>query len=111
MHFSGALSAVSITAAALLLGHPTMAQDVEICSGDGLIAKTIMTHRQMGGWDVNTMMKKFGEEPGLRAMILDAYGQPALQTKTTRQVMIDEFVNKWSLKCYQDGPAISLKTD
>lgn len=55
------------------------------------------------------MMKKFGEEPGLRAMILDAYGRPAMQTAATRQAMINEFVNEWSLKCYQDGPALPRK--
>ena len=103
--------ACAVVAAIATLGTKVDATDAKTCAGDGILAKTIMTHRQMGGWDVNTMMKKFGEEPGLRAMILDAYGQPAMQTKTTRQVMIDEFVNKWSLKCYQDGPAISLKTD
>ncbi|WP_305970413.1 MULTISPECIES: hypothetical protein [unclassified Mameliella] len=101
-----------LTSAAIVFSATlTFAQDAQTCAGDGLIAKVIMTHRQAGGWNVNTMMEKFGAEPGLRAMVLDAYSMPAMQTAATRQAMINEFANSWSLKCYQDGPAISRKPD
>lgn len=101
-----------LTSAAIALSaNAAFAQDAKTCAVDGRIAEIIMTHRQAGGWDVNTMMEKFGAEPGLRAMVLDAYGKPAMQTAATRQAMIDEFENAWSLKCYQDGPAIPRKTD
>ena len=52
------------------------------------------------------MMRSFGSEPGLREMILEAYAQPRMQTPQTRQMMIDEFANKWSVACYRDGSVL-----
>ena len=98
-----------ITAAIAALPTMSMAQDAATCAGDGMLANIIMTHRQSGGYDINTMMEKFGDEPGLRAMVLDAYSKPAMQTPSTRKIMIDEFVNTWSLKCYENGPAVPRK--
>ncbi|MGR3273342.1 hypothetical protein [Thalassococcus profundi] len=55
-------------------------------------------------------MERLGSEPGLREMILDAYAQPRMQTPQTRQMMIDEFANKWSVACYRDGSVLK-RTD
>ncbi|MDF1803659.1 hypothetical protein [Thalassovita sp.] len=81
----------------------------QICKGDGMIADTIAAHRQFGGYTIAEMMDKLGSEPGLRAMILDAYGQPLMLTAETRRIAVSEFANKWTVKCYTDGPAIPRK--
>jgi len=83
-----------------------MPQDVKVCAGEGVIASTIMGHRQLGGRSIDEMMRSFGSEPGLREMILEAYAQPRMQTPQTRQMMIDEFANKWSVACYRDGSVL-----
>ncbi|AKO97663.1 hypothetical protein MALG_02499 [Marinovum algicola DG 898] len=110
MNIYSAIVTIAISACALT-PQAVRAENSDICAGDGIFAKLIMQTRQHRLHDINVMMKKFGEEPGLRAMIIDAYGQPAMQTATTRQVMIDEFINKWSLKCYEDGPVLSRKAE
>lgn len=100
-----------LCAALLASGTPALSNDAKTCAGDAMIAGMIMTHRQMGGMDVNEMMEKFGSEPGLRQMVIDAYEKPAMQTKATRKIMIDEFKNTWSLKCYKEGSALPRKAD
>lgn len=50
------------------------------------------------------MMEKFGHVPALREMILEAYSIPRMPTPETRQLVVEEFQNRWMIRCYQDGP-------
>lgn len=101
---------IPLTAMALVaLSGAAQADQDQICKGDGMVADMIATHRQYGGDTIAEMMDKFGSEPGLRAMILDAYGQPLMLTDETRKIAVSEFANKWTVKCYKDGPAIPRK--
>lgn len=107
-------TALKSIAFAAFLGASTAAvaesTDLDDCAFDGMLAETFMIHRQKDGWDVNTMMKKFGSEPGLRAIIIDAYSYPLMQTAKHKDAVIKEFRNKWSVRCYREGPAIPRKT-
>lgn len=85
------------------------AESSSVCAAEGVIASTVMGHRQLGGWGIDEMMERLGSEPGLREMILEAYAQPRMQTPQTRQMMIDEFANKWSVACYRDGSVLKQK--
>lgn len=98
-----------VTTVALILPSLAAADQDYDCAGDGMIAKVFAGHRQNGITTISELMAKFGEEPGLKAMILDAYSQPRMQTPETRKAIIDEFENTWTLKCYKEGPAIPRK--
>lgn len=65
-----------------------------------MIAQTIIEHRQNGGWSLAEMMDRLGSEPLFRDLILDAYERPRMATAETRQFVIEEFVNDWTLKCF-----------
>ena len=98
------LLAISLIIAACLPAVSARAESGGSCEGDAVIAGMIMGHRQRSGYDINEMMMRLGTDPVLREVILDAYSQPLMQTRETRQLMIDEFVNKWSLACHKNGP-------
>lgn len=95
--------------ALVAISGAAQADQDQICKGDGMIAKLFAEHRQYGISTVGELMAKFGSEPGFKAMILDAYGQPLMLTDETRKIAVSEFANKWTVKCYKDGPAIPRK--
>lgn len=86
-------------------------RDREACRLEGMMAETFMKHRQNGIWDIDQQFDKFGEVPGLRPMILEAYSYPLMQTAETKAISIDEFRNKWMVDCYRDGPSVDWPTD
>jgi len=79
---------------------------LEECKLDNTMAKVVMTHRQNGIWDINEMMERLGGEPGLREMIIDAYGHSRMQTSEARQFTIDEFANAWTVRCFSQGSVL-----
>jgi hypothetical protein len=111
LHHIGGKTVLKCFVVVIILLAPNLAaaqsQTEELtCAGDGVLAKIFMRNRQLGGDDLTTMMTKFGEEPGLREMILQAYDHPIMLTPQTRNMAIDEFQNRWVLRCYREGPAV-----
>ncbi len=47
------------------------------------------------------IMDQWGGVPEWRERVLDALEGPLMMTPETRQIAIDEFHNKWTLKCYK----------
>lgn len=82
--------------------------ETEACKGDAEIASMFMTHRQLGGMDLNTLMSRFGSDTGLRAMILNAFEVPVATTASARKNQIAEFGNAWEIRCYRDGPTVPV---
>lgn len=95
----------------IIFAQHTQAQattETDICEGDGMFAKLIAQTRLMPGADINDMIAKFGEEPALREMVLQAFELPLVTTEPARTTLAEEFGNSWSLKCYREGPAVPV---
>lgn len=85
-------------------GLPAMAQD-ELCAVIGSIAESIMVERQ-ADTPLSSMMATLRVQPGIytrmmRAMIMDAYGEPGAATERSQVRAVAEFRNKWELECYK----------
>lgn len=58
-----------------------------------------MTDRQ-GGIPMTNMIDGLTKEPDARAMIIDAYEMPRIQSASVKKVVIEDFRDKWALSCY-----------
>ena len=77
------------------------ARGSDTCPGEGITAKVFMGQRQRLGRSLGDMMEQWGGVPKWREMVLEAFEVPLMMTPETRQIAIDEFQNKWTLKCYK----------
>jgi hypothetical protein len=75
------------------------------CPGEGIIAKIFMGQRQRQRLSLSDMMGKWESIPGAKEKILEAFEVPLMMTPQTRQMAIDEFENRWALKCYKRAGA------
>lgn len=98
-----------LTFSAVMFASATPAAAQEECLLDKMTAEMFATHRQMGGRSVTEMMATLGKEPWLREMLLDAYSQPLMLTPETRSIAVDEFANKWAVRCYKGGSVFPPK--
>ncbi|EEQ95649.1 hypothetical protein ACI50E_06475 [Brucella sp. ZJ1_1] len=83
----------------------TEAERDEFCKALGSLATSIMKHRQN-----NTPMSDLMKKPAdasiskiSRAIIMDAYEQPAYVSEEGQQRAIGTFRNKVELECYKAG--------
>lgn len=69
------------------------------CAHAAYMAKTFMYFRQ-DSFPMTNVMKRFSDEPTLKAMILEAYSVPLAATTAGKDAAISEFANSWALRCY-----------
>ena len=63
------------------------------------VAGSIMKRRQREASLAN-WLSRTDEDSYLRPIIEEAYRQPALAYKADQQRAIDEFANRWTIRCY-----------
>lgn len=95
---------MKLIALLLLTISPTISHSRDLCPLDAMTAQTFMRLRQ-GGEPLDKLMTQFSmpEAESIREVILDAFEMPLMMTAETRKIVVAEFRNKWSLRCYREG--------